>query len=64
MLFESLGVPIEGLPADAATAFCALRRGDSGRGNEGLDFGFKSGLRARPGPTDWLNLGFDEDVGV
>ena len=34
----------------------SLLTGDSGRGNDGRVF-FPSGLEARLGPTDWLNLG-------
>lgn len=55
---------MEGRPDGVDTAFCAFRSGDSGRGKEGLDFGLKSGLRARPGPMDWLSFVFDDDVGV
>ena len=48
----------------AGVAFCALRKGDSGRGNDGRVFGRKAGLAARPGPTDWLNLCGDGVGGV
>lgn len=63
-LLDSFGPPIEGRTEGVETAFCVFRRGDSGRGNDGLDLGLKSGLRARPGPTDWLNFEFVDDVGV
>lgn len=44
--------PRERRPAGVDAAFCCLRTGDSGLGREGLDFGLKAGLVARPGPTD------------
>ena len=65
MLLDSLGAPIEGRAGGVDTAFWAFRKGDSGRGKDGLCFGLKSGLRARPGPTDWLNFeAVDDTVGV
>ncbi len=42
-------------PFDAGSRFCCFRKGDSGRGREGLDLGLSWGLAIR-GPTDWLNL--------
>lgn len=56
--FAAAGVPIDGLPPS-----CGFRRGDSGRGREGLDF-LKPGLGALPGPTDWLNFGSEGVGGV
>lgn len=63
-LLDSFGPPMEGRTEGVDTAFCVFRRGDSGRGNDGLDVGLKSGLRPWPGPTDWLNFEFEDDVGV
>jgi len=40
---------------------CMRLTGDSGRGSDGRVF-FPTGLAARTGPTDWLNLG-NEGVG-
>jgi hypothetical protein len=42
-----------------------LRKGDSGRGRDGLLGGLKEGLGARaPGPTDCENLGMDGVSGL
>ncbi len=46
MLLDSFGAPIEGRTEWVDTMFCVFRKGDSGRGKDGLDFGLKSGLRA------------------
>jgi hypothetical protein len=51
------GVAIEGR---GAGVICSRLTGESGRGSEGRDR-LPVGLGARPGPTDWLNLG---SVGV
>lgn len=62
--------------AGAGGRFGCFRKGDSGRGRDGLDFGFSCGDGAlapgptvwlkgcfAPSPTDWLNLGMDPIVG-
>lgn len=51
-LLESLGAPTDGRVVGVEPAICGLLNGDSGRGSDGLNLGLKSGLRARPGPTD------------
>lgn len=58
--FLGAGVAIEGR---GPGVICSLRTGESGRGSEVLGF-FPIGLGARPGPTDWLNLGNDGVGGV
>lgn len=50
--FENLGAPIDGRPTGVELTFWVLRRGDSGLGNEGRDFGRVAGLTALPGATD------------
>lgn len=60
---ESFGAPIDGRPEGVETAFCVFRNGDSERGNDGLALDdLESGLRARPGPIDWLNLEVEDVV--
>lgn len=60
--FDNVGAPSEGRLAGVVdVAFCAFRRGDSGRGKDGRDRGFNAGLAALPGPTDWLSF---EIIGV
>lgn len=48
----------------AAGISCSLRTGDSGRGSDVRGGFLPTGLGARPGPTDWLNLGMDGVGGV
>lgn len=54
--FDNFGAPNEGRPWGVEVTFCTFRKGDSGLGREGRDFGRKAGLGARPGPIDWLSL--------
>ena len=51
-------------PLGVGARFGCFRKGDSGRGNEGLEVDLSTGLGGRaPGPTDCENLG-SEGVGV
>lgn len=61
---EDVVPPSEVRAAGVTPPFGCLRTGDSGLGSDGLVRGLKSGLAARPGPTDWLNLGMNGVGGV
>lgn len=64
-LFEKPAGVIEPFRPGVGAKFGCLRKGDSGRGSEGLPFGLKTGLGARaPGPTDCENLGIDGVSGL
>lgn len=64
-LFEKApGVPAPCLPGVGGKLGC-LRKGDSGRGNDGLPLGLNAGLGARAaGPKDWENLGIEGVSGL
>jgi hypothetical protein len=58
--FAPAGAAMDGR---GAGVICSRRTGESGRGSDILGR-LPCGLGARPGPTDWLNLGSDGVGGV